>query len=116
MDALVQISELKFKDGFVPINGAKIYYKLFESLESKMKVICLHGGPGGSHDYILPLAKLSKRGITTLFYDQYASGRSDETPDYLSRFTIDYYVDEVEQVRNNFFHGEKVFVLGHSWG
>ena len=116
MDALVQISELKFKDGFVPINGAKIYYKLFESRGSKMKAICLHGGPGGSHDYILPLAKLSKRGITTLFYDQYASGRSDETPDYLSRFTVDYYVDEVEQVRKNFFHDEKVFVLGHSWG
>ncbi len=80
-------------------------------------MLCLAGGPGGSHDYLLPYANLSKRGITTLFYDQYASGRSEETPDYLSRFTVDYYVDEVDKVREKIWgKNEKIFLIGHSWG
>jgi proline iminopeptidase len=105
-----------FREGFVPIFGAKIYFKIFEAKNPFAKLLCLAGGPGGSHDYILPYANLSRRGITTLFYDQYASGRSEETPDYMSRFTVDYYVDEVEKVRETFWGQEKVFLVGHSWG
>jgi proline iminopeptidase len=105
-----------YREGYIPISGAKIYYKIFEAKNEYAKLLCLAGGPGGSHDYILPYANLSSRGITTLFYDQYASGRSEETPDYLSRFAVDYYVDEVEAVRKAFWGKEKIFLIGHSWG
>jgi proline iminopeptidase len=105
-----------YREGYIPIKGAKIYYKIFEAKNEYAKLLCLAGGPGGSHDYLLPFANLSSRGITTLFYDQYASGRSEETPDYMSRFTVDYYVDEVEAVRKAFWGEEKVFLIGHSWG
>ncbi|HYB03619.1 MAG TPA: proline iminopeptidase-family hydrolase [Nitrososphaerales archaeon] len=105
-----------YEEGYTTIKGAKIYYKLFKAKDEYAKLLCLAGGPGGSHDYILPYANLSQRGITTLFYDQYASGRSEETPDYMSRFTVDYYVDEVETVRDHFWATERVFLVGHSWG
>jgi len=105
-----------YKDGYISIKGANIYFKIFEAKNEHAKLLCLAGGPGGSHDYILPYAALSQHGITTLFYDQYASGRSDETDDYLSRFTVDYYVDEVEWVRERIWNDEKIFLIGHSWG
>jgi proline iminopeptidase len=105
-----------YREGFVPILGAKIYYKIFEAKNEYARALCVAGGPGGSHDYLLPLANLSSRGITTLFYDQYASGRSEETPDYESRFTVDYYVDEAEAIRNQFWGKDKTFFIGHSWG
>jgi len=105
-----------YQDGFVSIEGAKIYYKIFRAKDEYAKMLCLAGGPGGSHDYLLPFANLSQKGITTLFYDQYASGRSEETPDYLSRFTVDYYVDEVDKVREKIWGDEKIFLIGHSWG
>lgn len=34
----------------------------------------------------------------------------------MSRFTVDYYVDEVEAVRDHFWDTERVFLVRHSWG
>jgi proline iminopeptidase len=108
--------QMDYKEGFYTIRDVPIYYKLFESPGATKKLIVLHGGPGATHDADLPLAKLSDRGITVLFYDQYGSGKSGETPDFLSRLTTDYYVEEVEAVRRAAFGDEKVFIMGHSWG
>jgi len=102
------------KEGYVNINGVNIYYKIFGNYEKY--ILILHGGPGASHDYLLPLARLSNEGFTTVFYDQCGSGRSEEHEDLEECTTLDYYVNEVEMVRKSII-GEKDFVLlGHSWG
>jgi len=93
--------------------GLKIYYKRVG--DGDKKLVTLHGGPGASHDYLSPLAKLGDRGITVLFYDQFGCGRSDEPSD-LSLFTVDYGVEEVEEVRKAAFGDEKIYLLGHSYG
>jgi len=107
---------MNFKEGYYTIQGVQIYYKLFESPGATKKLISLHGGPGGTYDAEVPIAKLSEKGITALFYDQYGSGKSVETPDFLSRLNTDYYVEEVEAVRRSAFGDEKVYMVGHSWG
>ncbi len=60
---------------------------------------------------------ISPRGaLPRYFTTNTPPGISEETPDYMSRFTVDYYVDEVEAVRQAFWGEEKVFLVGHSWG
>lgn len=105
---------MNFKEGFFDIYGIKIYYKIFNADKAYANLITLHGGPGGTHDYLLPLAELSNRGINVLFYDQFGCGRSEE-PD-VSKFTVEYAVEEVEKVREQAFGSSKVFLLGHSYG
>jgi proline iminopeptidase len=85
---------LNFKNGFFTIKDVQIYCKLFEPVNpARKRLVVFHGGPGESHDAELPIARLSDHGITVLFYDQYGSGKSGETPDFLSRLTTEYYVE-----------------------
>jgi len=106
---------MKFKEGYLDI-GIKVYYKIAEVENPKAKLLTLHGGPGASHDYLLPLADLTQYGIEVVFYDQPGCGRSDDIPIDLERVTIDYVVEDVEKVRKALFGEEKVFLYGSSYG
>jgi proline iminopeptidase len=65
----------------------------------KLKVLLLHGGPGATHDYFEPFdSYLPAQGIEYIYYDQLGSGRSDKPTD-TKLWTIERFVDEVEQVR-----------------
>jgi proline iminopeptidase len=77
--------------------------------------LTLHGGPGASHDYLLPLSKLAEFGVTVFFYDQFGCGRSEEPSD-ASKFSVEYAVEEVEEVRRKAFGGEKIHLYGSSYG
>jgi proline iminopeptidase len=110
------VSHPKVSEGNYEIQGLKIYYKRFDAGEGARKLLTLHGGPGMSHDYLLPLSKLAERGITVLFYDQFGCGRSEEPRD-LSKYTIDFGVEEAEQVRRAAFGDyEKIYLMGSSYG
>lgn len=101
------------EEGYKNVLGIKIYYKLYKG--GKYNLMTLHGGPGGSHDYLLPLAELAKYNINVLFYDQFGCGRSED-PDDPSKYTIDYGVEEAEELRRQIFGKEKIVLLGHSYG
>ena len=83
----------------------------------KVKILLLHGGPGGTHDYFQSFENfLPQEGFEFIYYDQLGSGNSDN-PDDTAYWDLDRFVEEVEQVRlalgldkNNFY------LLGHSWG
>ena len=100
---------------YVEVLGLKIYCKIFTADPEKAVLLTMHGGPGMSHDYLLPLADLSKKGITVAFYDQFGCGRSDEPSDR-SKFTIDYGVQEAEELRKKLFGNRKIFLMGSSYG
>ncbi|MDQ2742660.1 MAG: proline iminopeptidase-family hydrolase [Chloroflexota bacterium] len=82
--------------------------------EGSLPLLVLHGGPGASYDYLRPLENLAQRGRRVIFYDQLGSGRSDH-PDDPSLWTVDYYVAEIEGVREA-LGLERIHLLGHSWG
>lgn len=107
-------SKTPFEDGFLDINGIKIYYKRFGK-GNRHKVLALHGGPGGTHDYLLPIADLAEMGFDVVFYDQYGCGKSDY-PKNESDYTLDYSVEEVEEVRKAIFGNSKINLFGNSWG
>jgi proline iminopeptidase len=104
----------------IPIHTPKGDFKVWTKRvgnNPKAKVLLLHGGPAATHEYweacdsYLPAA-----GIEYFYYDQLGSAYSDQ-PDDTDLWTIDRFVDEVEQVRKALDLTQANFYLvGHSWG
>lgn len=103
------------EEKFVQVLGLKIYTKTFRAIDEFATLLTMHGGPGMSHDYLLSLADLSEEGVTVVFYDQFGCGRSEEPSDR-TKFTIDYGVEEAEELRKKLFGDKKVFLMGSSYG
>jgi proline iminopeptidase len=83
--------------------------------DGDLKVLLLHGGPGGSHDYLVNFADhLLPAGYELYFYDQLGSFRSDQ-PDDLSLWTVERFREEVETVRMA-LGLEDFVIIGQSWG
>lgn len=83
----------------------------------RIKVLLLHGGPGATHEYFECFESfLPAEGIELIYYDQLGSAYSDQ-PDDESLWTVERFVDEVDQVRKALGLGKDTFyLLGHSWG
>jgi len=83
----------------------------------KMKILLLHGGPGGTHEaYECFESFLPKEGIEFIYYDQLACGNSDNPGD-TSLYDLNRYIDEVEQVRKALnLDKSNFYLLGTSWG
>jgi proline iminopeptidase len=81
------------------------------------KLLLLHGGPAATHEYFEGFDSfLPGAGIEYYYYDQLGSAYSDQ-PDDPSLWTIDRFVDEVEQVRVALgLDASNFFLLGQSWG
>ena len=98
-------------EGRLAVKGGSIWYRT--AGEGGVPLLCLHGGPGATHDYLENLLALSDRRMVVM-YDQLGSGRSDR-PDDPSLWETDRFVDELDAlVRHlglNRFH-----LLGQSWG
>ncbi len=100
-------------EGYVNVLGYKLFYKTFGEAQ-KGTILCLHGGPGATHDYMLPLADLAQSGYRVVFYDQIGCGKS-ELPKNITLFTVERAVEEVEGMRRVLGLG-KVNLVGSSWG
>ena len=83
----------------------------------RIKVLLLHGGPGATHElYECFDGYLPYEGIEYIYYDQLGSYYSDQPSDN-ELWTIERFVDEVEQVRKALdLNSENFFLLGQSWG
>ncbi|KZT02854.1 proline iminopeptidase [Laetiporus sulphureus 93-53] len=96
------------------------WYKVFGDLPvgSRTPLICLHGGPGLAHDYLLPLSDLTAiASIPVIFYDQIGGGRSTHLPNKPKSFwTVDLFIDELLNVITYFGIQDSFGILGHSWG
>ena len=98
-------------EGYIEANGVWIYYK---AIGKGAPLVVLHGGPGASHDYMLPhLIPLARRN-RLVFIDERGSGRSPALEDP-SGYTIENMVEDVEAVRLALRLG-RISLLGHSYG
>ena len=102
------------RSGYVPATGYRLFYRSFGPDKGLPTVLALHGGPGASHDYLLPLADLVGFGYRVVLFDQLGCGRSD-VPDDRSLFTLEHHVQETEELRRNLSLG-RVHLLGSSYG
>lgn len=104
-------SVFQIDQGYVDARGVFIYYK---SLGSGPPLLILHGGPGASHDYLLPhLAPLARRN-RLVFIDERGGGKSPKLEN-AAEYTVENMADDAETVRKALRLG-KINLLGHSCG
>jgi proline iminopeptidase len=104
-------SNYPMEEGFVDSHGALIYYKI---VGRGTPLLIAHGGPGASHDYLLPHLLPLMRTHKLIFIDERGSGRSSKIED-AKQYTVTNMVEDIENVRNALGLG-KIALLGHSAG
>src|SRR2546422_853321 len=68
-------------EGYVKILGFNLFYRTY-GRPTKGTVLCLHGGPGATHDYLLSLEDLAQFGYRVVLIDQLGCGKSEALKDY----------------------------------
>jgi proline iminopeptidase len=113
----------KLREGgvqLIPIKTPKgefnVWTKRFGN-NPRIKVLLLHGGPGGTHEAFECFEGfLPAEGIEFIYYDQLGSAYSDQPKDK-DLWTTERFVEEVEQVRAALgLDKHNFYLLGHSWG
>ena len=104
---------MKSRDGYVSVLGFDLFYRQFGD-PVKGDVLGLHGGPGATNDYLLPLSDLAEHGYRVTLYDQLGCGRS-QVPNDPALFVPEHYVEEVDAFRKEMKLGRPHFI-GSSWG
>jgi proline iminopeptidase len=101
----------EIQEGFVDAHGVLIYYA---AVGRGAPLMIVHGGPGASHDYLLPYLLPLARHNRLIFIDERGSGKSEKLEDP-SGYTVENMVEDVESVRQGLKLG-KISLLGHSYG
>jgi proline-specific peptidase len=113
---MTDISEFPVQEGYIPFRGYKTWYRIVGAGEaqSRLPLICVHGGPGATHDYFGSLEALAATGRRVILYDQLGWGKSDHPSDP-RMWTVSLFVEELTELRRA-LGLEHAHVLGHSWG
>jgi proline iminopeptidase len=115
-DTGVQAGGIKMIPIKTPVGEFKVWTKRFGN-NPRIKILLLHGGPAAGHEYMEAFESFFPReGFEFYEYDQLGAPYSDQPTDS-SLWTIERYVDEVEQVRKAInADSTNFYVLGNSWG
>ncbi len=96
----------------VVLNNYLFHAEVFGNADDPV-VIVLHGGPGADYRYLYSLNSLSDQ-YRVVFYDQRGTGLSPRVP--AEGIELNTFIDDLDAFVNHFGRGEKVFLIGHSWG
>jgi len=115
-DSGVQSAGVKMIPVRTPVGDFKVWTKRFGN-NPRIKILLLHGGPAMTHEYMECFESFFPReGFEFYEYDQLGSYYSDQPKDS-SLWTIERFVEEVEQVRQAIgADSTNFYVLGNSWG
>lgn len=105
------------REGRLKRDGEHTWYRVIGEIGDEPTVVVLHGGPGATHDYLLPLEKLAAPGRAVVLYDQVGSGRSSHLPhEPSSAWTVGRFLDELDQLLDELGIGDDYVLFGQSWG
>jgi L-proline amide hydrolase len=111
------------EEGEADFEGYKTWFGVMGDLEQARSgegpapLLVLHGGPGATHDYLLPLGELARQGRTVVFYDQIGNGRSSHLRGApISFWTVELFVRELANLIGVLGLEGRYHVLGQSWG
>lgn len=104
----------------IPITTAKGTFNVWTKRmgnNPKIKVLLLHGGPGGTHEFFECFdGYFPNEEIEYIYYDQLDSYYSDK-PNDSTLWTTEHFVEEVEQVRKALnLNKDNFYLYGQSWG
>jgi L-proline amide hydrolase len=105
-------------EGTIPFGEWETWYRITGDLGSaKTPLVVAHGGPGGTHDYLLAIAALAEGGRPVVHYDQLGAGRSTHLADKAADFwTVDLFLDELDNLLEALGIADRYHLLGQSWG
>lgn len=115
-DSGVQAAGVRMIPVQTSVGTFKVWTKRFGN-NPRIKVLLLHGGPAMTHEYLESFESFfPKVGFEFYEYDQLGSYYSDQPTDS-SLWTIERFVDEVEQVRKALgLNKDNFYLYGNSWG
>ena len=107
----------KITEGYMPFHGYQTYYRIVgeQKDNGKAPLICLHGGPGSTHNYYEVLDNVADDDDRMIvMYDQLGCGKSylDGHPEM---WTQDLWLDELDALREHLGLKE-CHIIGQSWG
>jgi proline-specific peptidase len=100
-------------EGYIEVPGGRIWYRTLNDEGQGTPLLCLHGGPGFTHNYLEALEALATT-RKVIFYDQLGCGKADRPGD-AALWTIDRFVEELAQVRAA-LRLDRLHLFGSSWG
>jgi proline iminopeptidase len=102
------------REGYSTVHGYRFYWKIVGEPGPAGTVMTLHGGPGGTHDYLLSFSDLARFGYRVVYYDQLGCGRSELAKNE-NEYSLERDVEDLEELRNTLglrrFH-----LVGSSYG
>ncbi|PZG51946.1 alpha/beta hydrolase [Spongiactinospora gelatinilytica] len=104
--------------GTIPFGPYRTWHRVTGRLRAgRPAVVVVHGGPGSTHDYLLPLCALAERGWPVVHYDQLGSGGSTHLPDKGPDFwTVQLFLDELDNLLTKLGIADDYVLFGQSWG
>jgi L-proline amide hydrolase len=109
-------------EGYADFEGHRTWYRIDGELrpgatDGPAPLVVLHGGPGATHDYLLPITDVARSGRAVVLYDQLGNGNSTHLPDRGADFwTVDLFVRELANLLEHLGIADRYHVLGQSWG
>lgn len=97
-------------EGFLERPVGRTWYRVTGE-GGRTPLVCLHGGPGSTHNYFRPLERLADERPVVL-YDQLGCGRSDRPA---VEWSLAVFTEELEALRRGLGLDE-IHLLGTSWG
>jgi pimeloyl-ACP methyl ester carboxylesterase len=98
-------------EGFLERPIGRTWYRVTGE-GGRTPLVCLHGGPGSTHNYFRPLERLADERRVVL-YDQLGCGRSDRPEDVA--WCLETFTAELDQLREH-LELDEIHLLGTSWG
>lgn len=111
---------MQYKEFMIDVPGGQVWSQLIYTDEGKDKppLICLHGGPGSTHDKIKYGLEALANEFPLIFYDQLGGGKSalpDEDISSTELWKIERFVDELAALIE-FYNIDQFNLFGNSWG
>lgn len=110
---------MKITEGTMPFMGYQTYYRVVGSIEESLSkglapLVCLHGGPGSTHNYMELFDPIAETGRAVVMYDQLGCGESC-VEGHPELWTAQTWVDELAALRAH-LGLTRMHLLGQSWG
>jgi proline iminopeptidase len=109
--------ELKYQEpklGAITNKHGTIKHYSYGNLADKRLIIAINGGPGWSHEVILPTSLISRH-VPILYYDQLSTGASTKTLATTKNYNLNIAVENLDKIIQS-HPGKEITLLGHSWG
>ena len=112
--AKIELEYQSFKISSVKTKLGVIKTFSYGDLTHPKLIIGINGGPGWSHDVLLP-TNLIARKIPILYYDQLGTGNSSKNEKINKEYNLKTAVDNLDKIISD-YPKKDIILLGHSWG